>query len=529
MADEAALRDELRAVGLVIGAEDFARVLPVWEENLPRRAALRAERFGLDEAPHMAAPDRTEAVLRQPARQKVLTGSTGTLDLCELDLVEQAELLRRRKLSARELTSAYLDRMNRHDPFLRAYVSVAERTMDEARRADREIKAGKIRSALHGVPVAIKDHIAVAGLRMTCGSRLFAEHWPARDAAATARLREAGAIIIGTNTMHEFGAGPALPDGDLATGRNPWDPSRIPGGSSSGSAVAVAAGLCSAALGTDSAGSVRIPAAYCGVVGLKPSYGWISREGVAPYCWSLDTPGILARGVRDGAAMFGAMTGHAIQDLEAGVRGMRIGVLRRYFLDAPDIRDDVRAATGAAFALLRRLGAKLVTIDIPSVDRNDAIYTTFCAEAYALHAGNLRERAGAYSDWFRTQLYAAATATADDLLRARRLQGRMLREALAALGKVDALILPGQAEPATPFGSSFRPALTQARTRFTRPWNITGLPAIAVPCGFSQEGLPLSLQIVGRPFDEATVLRVARAYERETNWRHRRPDSSKWR
>jgi aspartyl-tRNA(Asn)/glutamyl-tRNA(Gln) amidotransferase subunit A len=536
------LRSELAVAGLELDEDEIARVAIVWRDNLPRRAWLRRESFRDDEAPFPglvppgeAASDPTGA---SPPGPNLVLADAG--DPTDLDLCAMQRLIASGALSSTELVQLYLRRMERHDGVLRSTITLlAEQALAEAAHADRQRAAGAELGVLHGIPVGIKDCIDVAGAPTTAGSRVFHGRVPVQDAESVARLRASGGIVLAKQSMHEFGAGPALPDGPLATGRNPWDLSRIPGGSSSGGAVAVSAGFCAAALGTDTAGSVRIPAAYTGLVGFKPTHRSISAAGVVPFCWSIDSVGTLTRTVTDAALVLSA-TAHEAglrslawpgvrqQALEGGVRGMRLGVLRRYYLDQPDIETDMRQAAEEALAIWHSQGAHLVTVDIPSIDHNDAVYTTLLAESFAFHEPMLRDRASHYSDWFRVQLHTAALFTASDVLRARRLQSRLVRETLAVLQGVDALVFPGMAAPATPFGSSFITALTQPRSRFTRPWNITGLPAMALPCGFSGGGLPLSMQVVGRPFDEASVLRVGRAFERETPWHLRRPDPTAW-
>lgn len=532
----ARLEMELQAAGLVLPEMERQRLLPVWEDNLDRRSRLRAEPFSFDDLTFEGFGRNVSASVRPTPLARAETQPAPTDgDPCDLTLAEQSVLLAAGALSSAELTDAYLRRIERHDVALNAFITVDEVGARRAAvRADCERAAGATRGPLHGIPVAVKDMIAVAGLPLTAGSRLLADNVAAADAEAVARMRAGGAVVLGTNTLQEFGTGPSVPDGPRATGRNPWDLARIPGGSSSGSAVAVAAGLCSAALGTDSAGSVRMPATFTGIVGLKPTRGLVSVKGVLPFCWSLDTVGTLTRGVADAALVLDALTGCQPApggfggSLDASVKGTRLGVLRRGFVDASDVRDDVRTAFEASLDLFRALGATTEDIELPTVAWNDAIYTSLLAEAYFVHAATLRERPEAYSEWLRTQLYAGALVTADDLSRARRLQGRMVREAVAALGHVDAFALPGQAEPAPLFSASLRPALTQPRSRFTRPWNITGLPVLAVPCGFSREGLPLSVHLVGRPFGEALLFQLGCAYQRETDWHRRRPDGAKW-
>ncbi len=464
-------------------------------------------------------------------------------ELCDLDIKGVGQAIQRRDVSSVEATEAYLRRIERYDGVLRAYITItAERALAQARAADEELAAGHRRSPLHGVPLGLKDLIAVAGTPMTAGSQVLAGHVPERDAFVAERLAAAGAVLLGKLSMHEFAFGRPIPDGPLATGRNPWDLSRVPAGSSSGSAVAVAAGLCAGALGSDTGGSIRGPASFCGIVGLKPTYGLVSRRGVVPMCWSLDHVGPMTRTVWDTAVVLQAIAGHDPEDaststarppsytrsLEDGVRGLRLGLPRRYYLDWPGLHEDVRRAAEAAFGELERQGARIEDVDAPTLDLAPAIWSPFLAEMYEYHAPTARERPRDYHDMTRPRLYMGALFTAQDLLHAQRLRARLAREVADILRRVDALIFPGQAEPATRFADVKYTELIGPSIRYTLPWNLLGLPAICVPCGFSGGGLPVAIQVVGRPFDEPTVLRVARAYERATEWHTRRPEPAGW-
>ncbi len=528
---------ELRSAALNIPDRDREPLFALWKENLERRQLLRDEVFSFDEAPADPLLDDLAMDSPTPARN-YRTDADRPASICDASLALQARLLARGEISSLELTDAYLARIEREDPRLRSFVTVdAEGARRAACQTDVERARGAARGQLHGIPVAVKDMIAVAGLPMTAGSRLLTGHVSERDAAAVMRLREAGAVLLGTNTLLEFGSGPYLQDGPQATGVNPWDPTRIPGGSSSGSGIAVAAGLCSAALGTDTAGSVRMPAAYNGVVGLKPTRGRISLTGVVPFCWSLDTVGTLTRSVEDAALVLDtiAETARPRRDADAAgpgrceaglgspINGLRIGVLRRTCVDAPDVRDDVRIAFNTALEALSARGAVTTDVEIPEMEWNEVVYTSFLSEAYALHAPALRADPDKFTQGFRLQLYAGGTVTIEDIARARLLQGRMTRAALAAFKRVDVLAFPGQAAPAPLLSTRAAPALTQPRSRFTRPWNIVGLPVLALPCGQSVEGLPLSIHLAGRPFDETTLLRVGYQYQQDTSWHYRRP------
>jgi aspartyl-tRNA(Asn)/glutamyl-tRNA(Gln) amidotransferase subunit A len=528
--------EELQRSGMPVSASDRERLYPLWEENLERRTRLRSEVFTFEDAP-ITTLHSGEPLLR-PAVPVHHAPSQPLGDPCDMSVAEQARLLSVRSLSSLELTDAYLARIERGNATLRSFITVdVHGARKAATRADHERSNGNVSSPLHGIPIAVKDMIAVGGLRMTAGSQLLVDNVAERDATVVAQLRAAGAIILGTNTLLEFGSGPYLKEGPFATGVNPWDAARIPGGSSSGSAIAVAVGFCSAALGTDTAGSVRMPASYNGVVGLKPTRGHINLSGVVPFCWSLDTVGTLTRSVEDAALVMNAVADPVVtrerpgatgtksfeKHLGASLRGLRIGVLRRECVDAPDIRDDVRQAFENALEVFRAHGVKTFDVEIPELSWNDVVYTTMLAEAHSLHAPSLRSDPDKYTESLRLQLYAGGFVTADELERARRLQGRMTRAALGALVKCDALAFPGQAAPPPLLGASSRPALTQPRSRFTRPWNVTGLPVLATPCGFSTEGLPLSIHLAGRPFDEATLFRLGYGYQRETDWHRRRP------
>jgi Asp-tRNA(Asn)/Glu-tRNA(Gln) amidotransferase A subunit family amidase len=420
---------------------------------------------------------------------------------------------------------------------------MADRALAAAKTADDELGRGRRRGPLHGVPIALKDLIAVAGVRMTAGSRVLADHVADRDADVTERLHAAGAVVLGKLSMHEFAFGRPVIDGPFPTGRNPWDVTREPAGSSSGSGVAVAAGLCAGALGSDTGGSIRGPAARCGIVGLKQTYGLVSRRGVVALSWSLDHVGPMTRTVHDAALLLQAVAGHDPGDpstrdarvgdytaqLEAGVGGLRLGLLRRFYVDFPGLDVDVKSSALAAFDELARQGATITDVDAPTLDLAGAIWVTYLSEVYEFHRETLRDRPGDYGEGLRSRAWMGALVTASDFLRAQRLRARLRREVLTLLERVDALVFPGQAAPAQRFENLQTNAVIVPGSRYTNVWNLLGLPAIVVPCGFSREGLPVSIQIVGRPFDEPTVLRVARAYERATPWHLRRPDPEKWR
>src|SRR5262245_39080893 len=395
----------------------------------------------------------------------------------DLDLHGVSDAIGRREISSEQATEAYLGRIAEHDSVLRAYITVtADMALAQAKEADAEIARGRRRGPLHGVPMALKDLIAVAGVKMTSAPRVPADHVPTRVAFITRRLKDAGAVLLGKLAMHEFAFGRPVTEGAFPTGRNPWDVRRAPAGSSSGSAVATAAGLCAGALGSDTGGSIRGPAAMTGLVGHKPTYGLVSRSGVLPLSWSLDHVGPMTRGVWDSAVLLQAIAGAdpddtstrgaTVQDyvgrLEDGARGLRLGLLKRYYVDGPGLNDEVRAAALTAFDVLRKEGATIDDVDAPSLDLAMAAWAPIMSEAYEYHADTLRATPEKYGEGLRTRIYLTALFTAQDVQRAQRLRARIGREVDALLSRVDALIFPGQAAPALRFeefpSTGFAPA-----------------------------------------------------------------------
>jgi aspartyl-tRNA(Asn)/glutamyl-tRNA(Gln) amidotransferase subunit A len=463
--------------------------------------------------------------------------------LCDLDLAGVSEALAARRVSSVEATEAYLERIARYDGVLQSYITVMRDTaLARARAADAEQARGSRRGPLHGVPIALKDLIAVGGVPMTGGSEVLADHVPGRNAFVTERLHAAGAVILGKLSMHEWAFGRPARDGRFPTGRNPWDVTRAPAGSSSGSGVAVAAGLCAGALGSDTGGSIRGPAAMCGIVGHKPTYGLVSRSGVLAMDWSLDHVGPMTRSVWDSAALLQVIAGHDPADptsrrepasdfmaaLERGVREIRLGLLRRYYVDWPGLDAEVKSAALAAFDVLAREGAVIQDVDAPTLDLAPAIWACFLAEMFEYHREMARRAPEKYREGTRIRLYMGALVSAQDFLRAQRLRQRFRREVESLLARCDALVFPGQAGPAMRFEEISSLEVMAPSSRYTSPWNLLGLPAVSVPSGFTRTGLPLSIQIVGRVGEDATVLRIARAYERATEWHRRRPDPATW-
>jgi aspartyl-tRNA(Asn)/glutamyl-tRNA(Gln) amidotransferase subunit A len=460
-------------------------------------------------------------------------------DALDLTLREAAAAVRARTISPVELTRLSLERIARDEPKLNAYVCLTEdRAMAAARQAEREILAGQWRGELHGVPVAVKDLYDMAGLPTTCSSKVRHDHVAPSDSACVERLEQAGAVIVGKTHTHEFAYGIATP-----TTGNPWNVAHIPGGSSGGSGATLAARGCFMAMGTDTGGSIRIPAAVCNTVGLKPTYGRVSRAGVASLSWSLDHAGPLTRTVGDAAVTLGALAGYDARDpgsadvpvgdylveLEQGVRGLRIGVPRNYFFEhiEPEVERNVRDA----IARLKAEGAELVEVDIPMPDLISAVEFGLCMpEASAYHQTMIRERPELYEEDVRTFLQAGMMVPAVDYISALRLRSVMQAAWRKMFDGLDALIAPAVAAVATrrdqlsvtwPDGTE--ESASSVFIRLSAPANIMGLPSVAVPCGFGAGGLPTSLQVMGRPFGEARILRIARAYERTADWAARKP------
>ena len=464
-------------------------------------------------------------------------------DLPYLSLTEASALIKARRLSPVELTQAILNRIDRLDGRVGAFITVTrDLALGAAREAEQEIARGRYRGPLHGIPFGVKDTHYTKGIRTTANTPVLLDFVPDFDATVVARLKAAGGVLVGKMKLPEFSFGSAGEGGAFPDAKNPWNLSRTPGGSSSGSAAALAAGLLTVATGGDTSGSIRNPATFCGVVGMKPTYGRVSRRGIVVISWSLDHVGPMTRGVWDSAVMLQAIAGadpddtstrHAttqdyVQHLEDGARGLRLGLLKRYYVDFPGLNDEVRGAALTAFDALRKEGATIEDVDAPSLDLALAAWAPIMSEAYEYHAETIRKTPEKFREGLRTRIYLSALFTAQDVQRAQRLRARIGREVDALLSRVDALIFPGQAAPALKFEDFPTTGFAPASIRYTAPWNLLGLPAAVVPCGFSREGLPVSIQIVGRRFDDATVLRIARAYERVTDWHRRRPDPARW-
>jgi aspartyl-tRNA(Asn)/glutamyl-tRNA(Gln) amidotransferase subunit A len=460
-----------------------------------------------------------------------------------LTISEAARLIRERAVSPVELFAACLERIRRNDAKLHAFITVLEESaLEQARNAEQAVARGDALGPLHGVPLALKDCFAIRGVRMTGGSKLLAHNIPNQDSTVVERLRSAGAVIVGTLNMHEFALGATTANPHYGVARNPWSQDHIPGGSSGGSGIAVAASMCLGSMGTDAGGSVRLPAALCGIVGMKPTYGRISRHGTLPLSLSLDHSGPMTKDVADAALMLQVVAGrdprdvtcsrlpvpNYFQDLTGEIKGLRVGVPKEYLADAMD--QEVRDAFLKALGVLQSLGAGMEEVSLPHSRLGPpALVAIALPEAAALHARELKSHADQYSERLRTLLYAGALIPARRYVQAGQARTLIIQDQLAAFRRVDALVSPTAVMPAPRVGDEIarigdrQVNVDAALPRLTLPFNLSGFPAISIPCGFSSGGLPIGLQIVGKAFAEATILNIANAYERNTPWQKRYP------
>ena len=465
------------------------------------------------------------------------------LELCYMSAGELSRLIRDRQVSPVEVIDAHLARIEATEPTLNSFITLLpEHARDAARRAEAQIQAGNYRGPLHGIPVGLKDLFNTAGVRTTSGSRILDNFIPTEDCTVAARFQQVGAILLGKLNMHQFAYGPTGENFDYGHMHNPWNPELVTGGSSGGSGSAAAAGQCTITMGSDTGGSVRIPAALCGIVGHKPTYGLVSRAGLTALSWRLDHPGPMVRTVEDAALTMNVIAGHDPADsatttrelpdytaaLTGSVEGLRIGVVREYF-EAP-LDSEVETAVRAAIAQLSEMGATVTEVSLPMFADAQAISgTILMAEAAAYHRDLLAKDGDKLTPSVRLRLEAGLFVTAADYLKAQQARARFNYEMSRVLRDVD--LLAGPSEPitappilATEVDIGERTVGTVgALTQYTRPYNISGTPAITVPCGFSQAGMPIGLQLAGRPYDDATVLRAAHAYEQATDWHRRRP------
>ncbi len=458
-------------------------------------------------------------------------------ELAYASISELAPRLASGEISPIDLTDVMLARISRYNAVVNAYITVTEASAREsAQAAASAIRAGNYLGPLHGIPIAIKDLFATRGIRTTFGSRVFADWVPDYDAAAVERLRDAGAILIGKTNMHELAYGTTSENVHYGPVRNPWNPAYHPGGSSGGSAAAVAAGLACAALGSDTGASVRQPAACCGIVGLKPTFGRVSKFGALPLAWSMDHVGPMARTVRDCALLLQVLAGYDERDagcvrrevpdflaaLANNIRGCRIAVARDYFFE--DCEPDVVVAVEESLRRLRDLGASVEDIVVPDMRAALAAGALIIAvEAASYHAADLRERPQAFSKELQATLELGGYYSGVQYVQAQRLRRKLSEELHEVMRGFDALAMPASPVPATEIGKD-PPGHARLRSRNTLPFNFISLPAISVPCGFTKSGLPIGLQLVGQPFNEARVLQVAYAYEQANTGPAQYPD-----
>jgi aspartyl-tRNA(Asn)/glutamyl-tRNA(Gln) amidotransferase subunit A len=463
--------------------------------------------------------------------------------LTKLTLSEASELVRSKKVSPVELTQACLSRIEQINPKLNAFITVtADSALAQARQAESEIQRGSWKGPLHGIPIALKDLVDTAGVRTTAASGLFKDRIPKQDAEIVRRLKVSGAVLLGKQNLHEFAYGSSSVISYFGAVRNPWDPAYSPGGSSGGSAAALAAELCYGAVGSDTGGSIRMPAAYCGIVGLKPTYGRVSTSGVIPAAWSLDHLGPMTRTPTDAALMLNVIAGFdpddpssadaPVQDYAAGLEGkassLRIGVPRAHFYEG--LHPEIQAAMDTALSVLGKLTSSHHEIEM--LDANDMTLTALLitkAEAYANHREFVTKSPDLYQPETLKRIRAGAEISVADYINARRQLDQYRRSISKIFETVDLLVTATTPVPPLTI-SELLADLDHLRAKEvlsspnTRPFNLLGLPAVSIPCGFTGKGLPIGMQIIGRPDDEATVLRLARAYEKATDWHNLRPN-----
>ena len=469
------------------------------------------------------------------------------MEKSELPFLTVAELGQRiaiKEVSPVEATEAYLERIQQVDSKLNSYITVtADEAMKQAREAEHAINRGDYRGPLHGVPVGIKDQFWTRGIRTTAGSTIMADFVPDEDATVVSRLKSAGAVILGKLNLSEFAMGNAFRH-PYGRPLNPWDLTRNPGTSSSGSGAATAACLCATSLGEDTGGSIRGPAAFCGLVGLRPSWGRVSRYGLVGAVWSMDTIGPISRTVEDCAITFQAIAGYDPKDpytwnapvpdyrasLTGNIRGLRIGVIKeRAYSDVlePDIRDGVLKA----IEVLGELGATVTEVSIPLTVYSSVINTVISqVEGAAVHHDGIRAHAADYDYNNRVRVFIGNVTPAQAYYKAQKLRAVLRQQLLDALGEVDCLVLPAQPIQASKVPSAPGVGSKQevksglfGRTSFSAPANLAGVPALSVGCGFTSDKLPIGLQVLGRPFDEVGVMNVAHAYQQATTWHNMRP------
>ncbi len=454
-----------------------------------------------------------------------------TSDLAGLTVKKASELLRAKKVSAVELTRACLARTQKLQPVLNAYITVTgEQALAEARKADEDLHQGRWRGPFHGIPIALKDNIDTAGVRTTGASQLFKDRVPSQDAEVARRLKNAGAILLGKLNLHEFAYGGTSAVTYFGPVHNPWDPALTPGGSSGGPGAAVAADMCFASVGTDTAGSVRIPASYCGIVGLMPTYGRVSIRGIIPLAWSLDHAGPMCKSVEDTAIMLNVIAGYDAEDtttvnvpvpdyvraLRDPVSKLRLGLPRKPYFD--NLNSDVGKAIDAAIGVLTKLTAGMRDVTLPLAPDAGPI---IAVEPYAYHAQWITKTPELYDAPVRAAIQRGAQVKPDVYARALRDLAQVRRDIEKAFADVDLLVFPTMADPPFKIEEGLK---RNVSARNTLPFDEYGIPVISIPCGFTGAGLPVGLQIAGPHWSEPVILALAHAYEQATAWHTRRPN-----
>ena len=460
-----------------------------------------------------------------------------------LTATQLSKLIESKEVSPVEATEAYLDRIQEVDPKLNSYITITgEQALEAARQAEQEIATGMYRGPLHGVPVAVKDQFNTAGILTTGGSTILKDNVPTEDATVITKLKQAGAVLLGKLNMSEF-AMAEIYNHPYGTPRNPWDLERNPGTSSSGSGAATAASLCATSLGEDTGGSIRGPANFSGLVGLRPSHGRVSRYGVLGGSWSMDTVGPISKSVEDAAITIQAIAGHDPKDryswdvpvpdyrtaLTGDIQGIKLGVIQER-MDSPNLDPEFRDTVAKAISVLGELGASSEDVSMPLAPNAGALTMSILSVEWSnLHRPLFEPNIDELDHNNKIRFLTGSVIPAQYYYKAQKIRAVLRKQILDALEKVDVLVLPTGPVTAPPVESvpgvqSKEHALTglAGRISFTGPFNLAGTPAISVPCGFSSAGMPMGLQIVGRPFAEETVLKVAHAYEQNTDWHNRR-------
>jgi len=480
---------------------------------------------------------------------------------CALTLHEASEKLRQRELSSQELTAAVFAQITNTDDRVHSYITLCRESAEKAAtKADELLRQGSPTSPLTGIPLAVKDNFLTRGVRTTCASRILGDFMPPYDATTIARLRAQGAVITGKTNLDEFAMGSSAENSAFFATRNPWNLERVPGGSSGGSAAAVALDQCIAALGTDTGGSIRQPAAFCGVVGLKPTYGRVSRYGIIAFASSMDQVGPITKDARDAALLLGAIAGHDPADSTSGnlpvpnyaaaltgdIRGLRIGVPKEYFVSG--MQEETKAAVRAAIQELEKNGAVIEDVSLPHTEYAVAVYyivaTAEASSNLARYDGMRFGRRGAAKNLTETYMatrqegfgaevkrrimlgtYALSAGYYDAYyLKAQQVRALIKKDFDDAFHRVDAMITPTAPTTAFKIGEKTQDPLQMYLSDiYTISVNLAGLPALSLPCGFDPQGLPIGLQIIGKPFDEATILNLAYAYEQSTEWHRKKP------